>query len=313
MPDKWTLPNYVDWMKCECGMIYGDNMDITQADYDKFYMTRYGFGVVDAEDTKRLVSRAQYIANNFDKRVKVLDFGGGESGLTKIINKFGFDHTYLYSLGDTLPPEVDVVIAEHVLEHIYDVDDAMRKIMKTLKHGGTLIVDVPDAGGMSFELPVEMPILDYHEVHINHFRMLDMLRLMDRYGFELVSTETYHERFGSSRMYVFIKDHDYVARKAHWYVIRNVAEKCNKLREIKQPVIVWGCGDIAMHCLSKVNLDIQYFVDMNPAFRGCFIRDIPVLDSVTSNDPIVVICQTQKQSVLNNIKALRLTNEVIVI
>jgi SAM-dependent methyltransferase len=295
-------------------MIYGDNPTITQKDYDWYYVNKYGYGVADAENKNRLYDRAVYIADRFDDSALVVDFGGGESGLTSILRSMDFFNVVNFGCGDEMPVNVDVIIAEHVLEHIYEMDEAMCKIASALKPHGTLIIDIPDAGMLAVERPVEMPVLDFTQVHINHFRVIDLLRLMDRYGFELEEMREYYERRGGCRMYVFVKDKEIIGRLSENYVNRNIAEKCEKVKQLgDQPVCVWGCGDIAMLVLAKQFPSVQYFVDSDPAYRGEYINGIPVYDVPIDDLPIVVIAQSQKNGILDNIKRLGLTNEVITI
>jgi len=293
-------------------MIYGDNPTITQKDYDWYYINKYGYGVNDGQNYDRLSDRAKYIAGQFDSTAKVVDFGGGESGLIKMLGKYGFYNVTNYGCGDVMPDNVDVVIAEHVLEHIYDMNDAMDKISKALTPRGTLIIDIPDAALMALEKPLEMPILDFTQVHINHFRMIDLLKLAEKWGFELQETKEYHERHGGCRMYVFVKDLTIIGRASQWFVIRNIAERCEKLKQLgDMKVCVWGCGDIALHCLSKQWPNVQYFVDSDPAYRGEVINGLPIYETPIDDLPIVVIAQSQKNGILDNIKRLGLKNRII--
>ena len=314
VPDGWTKPPYLDWCECKCGMLYADNPDVTQADYDKFYLERYGFGVVDGGVKARLYGRAHYIAKNYPAGARVVDFGGGESGLKDILTKtFQFTDVYNYGVGGTMPCDADVIIAEHVMEHIYDMNVAMLRITRALKPGGMLIVDIPDAGQMAFDLPAEMPMLDFSQVHINHFRVVDMLNLMQRWGFELMETSQYWERFIRSRMFIFIKGAN-VGRLSREYVQINISKKLDAMRAIgNREVIVWGCGDIALHCLALQPLNVAYFIDIDPAFRGATIGGVPVYDKPHSDYPIVVNCSTQKTLLLDYIKKHGYTNELIVI
>lgn len=170
VPDGWKRPKYIDWFKCDCGMIYGDNPDVTQADYDWYYINKYGYNVADEECRSRLLNRAGLVVKNAPVNAKILDFGGGDSGLTRFIDNLDYTDSFsLYNVGcgDELPKGMDIIVAEHVLEHIYDLNDAMKKITESLKAGGVLIVDVPDAAGISFELNKFTPILDYTQVHIS--------------------------------------------------------------------------------------------------------------------------------------------------
>lgn len=314
VPDGWTRPEYLDWKHCECGMIYGDNPQASQEDYDTYYLERYGYGVNDYEQGKRMMDRAHYIAEKYkDKNIKIVDFGGGDGGLSSVLERFGFKNAKNVGAGDEMPEGVDVVLAEHVLEHIYDMDDAMRGIQRALNVWGTLIVDVPDAA-MVFDPSPKMPILDFSQVHINHFRTVDMLKMMDRYGFEMVETSAYTERNTLCRMYVFTHNSGIIADKSKSIVTNAIEERVKILKALgDQPVIVWGCGDIALACLAKVDMNIQYFVDNDPAFRDATINNIPVLEAPISGEPIIVLAQSQKGILLDKIRGLGLDNQVIVI
>lgn len=313
VPNGWTRPSYINWKTCECGMIYGDNPQITQADYDTYYKDRYGYGVSDEQSKQRLLSRAAYIRGKFEHGVKIVDFGGGDGGLAGILWSYGFSDAHNYTIGDTMPLNVDVMVCEHVLEHIYDMDTTMSMIVKALNLGGTLIVDVPDAA-MALDPSPKMPILDFSQVHINHFRTVDMLKMMDRYGFELIETSIYHERNTLCRMYIFRHNPDIISEKSMEIVTKAIEDRVKILNSLgDQPVIIWGCGDIALACLAKANVNIQYFVDNDPAFRGATIKGLPVLESPITDDPIIVLAQSQKGLLLQHINKLNLKNQVVVI
>ena len=56
VPTGWTLPevNYVKLCSF-CGFIWYDN-DRTQADYDRYYLERYGYGLDNGDDLARLMN-----------------------------------------------------------------------------------------------------------------------------------------------------------------------------------------------------------------------------------------------------------------
>jgi predicted SAM-dependent methyltransferase len=294
-------------------MLYGDNQEVTQKNYDWYYTEKYGYGVSDDANKVRLCERAVYIANRFENTSKVVDFGGGDSGLCDVLNQYQFYNVSNFGCGDTMPDNVDVIIAEHVLEHIYDMNDAMNKISNALKPEGTLIIDIPDAGMMALERPAEMPILDFTQVHINHFRMIDLLKLMKRWGFELKETSEYHERYGGCRTYVFVKGIS-IAKMSAEFTTKNMDEKELKLRSlIDQPVVVWGFGDICAHVLSRYWPNVQYFVCNDPAYVGETINGLPAYDKKQNDTfPVLVIAQSQKGKLIARIKS-ECDNEIIII
>lgn len=311
-PDGWTLPPYLDWKRCECGMIYGDNPNTTQHDYDVYYDQRYGYGVSAPDTTARLLERANFVADKFpNKKVRIVDFGGGDSGFSDMMNDRGYANVHNYTIGRDMPQHADVILAEHVLEHVYDIDEAMEKITGALKPSGMLIVDIPDAGLISLTRSEKTPILDYHRVHLNHFRLVDILTLCKRYGYELLETRTYPERGLPCRMLVFIKDAEIVASLSKWTVTHHIQDKVAKLRGLSDdPVCVWGFGDIAAMSLEGWLPNVQYFVCNDPAFIGATIQGIPVYDAPIDDIPVIVIAQSQKEKLINHIKEV-CTNRII--
>jgi SAM-dependent methyltransferase len=310
VPDGWPRPKYLDWLRCECGMIYADHPTVTQFDYDRYYQEFYGYGVEDYEQQKRLRDRAHYVAEKFDKSAKVADFGGGYQGLTRILAQYGFNNTSNVEAGDEIPENVDVIIAEMVIEHVYSMNSVMEEITTCLKDGGTLIVDVPDAGAIAMNGSDKMPLLDFQQVHLNHFRVVDMLRLMERWGMELVETCAYVERNLNCRMFVFVKGAD-IGKLSREHVTKNMDDKIKKIEAIgDKPVIVWGLGDIALHLLARHPLNVKYYVCNDPAFKDQTIGRIPVLEAPISDHPIVVMAQAQKDKLIEHIKSV-CDNEII--
>jgi len=192
------------------------------------------------------------------------------------------------------------------------MNQAMRTITGALRNNGLLLVDVPDAGRIAIERNINTPILDFSQVHINHFRLVDMLNLMKRWGFELVETISYHERGSACRQYIFIKA-DMIGSASKWFVTRNIAERILRLRALgNDPVCVWGYGDIAAECLAGWFPNVQYFVVNDPAFFGTTIHGLPVYQAPIDDLPIVVIAQSQKEKLLARIY-VTCSNKVVVI
>src|SRR3972149_3527016 len=92
-PDNWTLPYQIAWFTCaECGMIFGD-CENTQADFDRYYRERYGYGVNNPTNTERLKQDAILLLK-YSPDIRVVDFGGsgddGTSVLTETMKENGF-------------------------------------------------------------------------------------------------------------------------------------------------------------------------------------------------------------------------------
>jgi hypothetical protein len=189
--------------------------------------------------------------------------------------------------------------------------DVMEKITGALSIDGELIIDIPDATGLL--LHWAMPMLDFNTKHINHFRMIDILRLMDNYGFELIDSVRYvdirsNQTAQCLRMY-FKRMNTAEMSKEH--IQENISERVFKLNAINFPVNVWGLGDIAWHLLSQVKLNVIQYIDIDPAMRGATFDGEPIFDTVSNDAPILIVSQGQRSNLLNHIKSLGLTNEVI--
>jgi len=315
VPDNWPLPRSITWYTCnQCGCLYGDGF-FDQELYNDYYRNYYGYGVNSTQVNDRLTRIASDVLAEYGPSVRFVDFGGsGDDGLSvavEYLKAHGCENAHNVNAGEPVP-FCDVLLASHVLEHVYDMNEVMEKISGALSPDGLLIVDGPDATGILLEW--EMPMLDFHTKHINHFRMIDYLRLMDRYGYELVNSTRYVDVRANQRaecVRLFFKRMN-TAQQSRDYVQANIAEKLQKLRAIDYPVNVWGLGDMCWHILAQApDLQVLNYIDNDPAMRGATIGGKPILETPVNDAPIVVISQGQKSRLLDRIKAMGIPNEVI--
>lgn len=319
VPDGWRLPakNLICYCR-SCGMIWHDN-DCTQADYDWYYRTKYGFdGAADPFwHVSRWESDLKIITEFYRKDAHVVDFGGGCGYITKRLRALGYKNVSLVEVGDPLPDNTDLVLAIHVFEHLYDVRGVLDNLISRTARNGSFFVEVPDA--KTYINYSNLPLIDYHQVHINHFAKATLDNLFCLHGYKTAWSEAGQLPGSEASMYRAIyspKDDllDYRRDKKH--VLNAVNERLDKLKQVDSPVILWGCGAYAMHMLARcpeVAARIVYFVDIDPAFRGETILDKPVYGRVQDGDsyPILVIAQQQATGILKNIQDLGLKNEVI--
>jgi hypothetical protein len=318
VPDGWENPTSNTICLCECGMIYYDN-EKTQEDYDKYYKTRYDsdWALLTPESNERLEDISQLICKTeLTKSIKIVDFGGGMGYIERRLKELGYPNVYTVNVGDELPYDIDLLIASHVLEHVYDLRGVMDKLVAHTK--GKILIDLPDSNIMA--TVTSLPILDYHQKHINHFTINTLNSLLKKYSYEPTYINHYitkpHNYPALRVIYdsklAIRRDYDVYYKSKKW-VQDSIDLKVERLKEITYPVIVWGCGDICLHLLSKVPLKVIHYVDLDPAFRGQTIGGVPVLDHVDGDYPIVVIAQMQQSSVLKSIADAGLINRAIVI
>ena len=100
----------------------------------------------------------------------------------------------------------DCVHFSHVLEHLHDPLDSIRKISQTLKSGGVLIVEVPFEFGDLFDRVREVVLRRPRTVnavpssHLYFFTVKSLCRLLTQSGFEVLyaATPRRNQSFGST-------------------------------------------------------------------------------------------------------------------
>lgn len=141
------------------------------------------------------------------KKGKILDIGCGTGDFLKYMASSGWEADGVETdvgakgiaekkLGKKIEGKLDLVDGEnkydvismwHVLEHIYNVEDYLKKVNKLLKKGGVLIVGVPNCASydakkykgnwVAYDLPI----------HLSHFRKNNIREISIKSSFELKS------------------------------------------------------------------------------------------------------------------------------
>ena len=314
MPDNWTIPGSSDVCLClSCGMVWYDSF-ATQADYDEYYKTKYGYGLDIPEHQLRLDGLAKVIFDTFAPDVRVVDFGGGEGYLVKKLLQLGFKDVSGWNVGDTPPQNVDLIVASHVIEHVYDLKTMMQGFVDVLRPTtGFVLVEVPDA--LHYSHLTWPPLLDYQTKHINHFPPFCIDLLFANHGFTCLMRDANHSLPYTNYRAMYQRDrmgnHYFRAKKG---VEKNMVPKIEALRKITEPVIVYGCSDTVWYLLNKVpDLPVAYFVDEDTQAYppGSTIGGISVVDKIDTDHPILVMAANQRKVILDKLVQLGLTNEVI--
>jgi hypothetical protein len=314
VPDGWPLPSYITWYSCNaCRLIYGDG-DFGQGLLDEYYRSYYGYGVDNPQNLLRLREVADDLAAQYLKTARIVDLGGGDGHVINRLREMGFTDAHNLHVGDAIPENVDCLFVSHVLEHIYDLPDAMKRIASSIKDGGELIIDGPDAMGIWQNWP--MPMLDFNTKHVQHFTLYDYLNLARRYGFTLTRSFQYDNVLGSQvnglayRMW-FTKGLS-LADECRSLIAGNIGVKLARLRALGDMAVnVWGLGDVAWHLLSQVDLNVINYVDSDPAYRKATYKGKPVKRLPMNDAPIVIMAQGQRGAITEAIKILGLENEII--
>ncbi len=314
VPDGWTLPSRIDWHTCDrCKMIYADG-DMNQAMFDKYYTERYGYGVSNTDNIDRLRNDAFLISGleGVTSNSRIADFGGaGDNGKSVLVEElqsvWGLFNSVCVTPNDSLPKLCSVIYASHVLEHIYDLPQTMKRLSDALAPDGLLIVDVPDATGLLKRW--KMPILDFNTKHLNHFTLRNLLDLGFHNGFEAVYVKSYELEFAPCYQ-VHFRRLD-VAKESRIHIAKNMKKRIGQLDDITFPVNIWGMSDIVWYLLSQVDVDVLNYIDNDPAYRGQTYNGKSVLERPDNDQPIIILAQGQRKRLIENIRKMNIKNEII--
>lgn len=166
---------------------------------------------------------------------------------------------------DVLPRQraLDLVLACHVLEHLYDPRAALARFHAVLVEGGHLVLEVPCA-----TMPDRLPPGWFTFEHLHYYQPAAMQRLLSDTGFEIVETridsasEHYPvmaiaARKSGQRQMVPAPDASAGLHLAHSYAARDKllwTATALRLACIQEPVFVYGAGIHTAQLLDRTGL-----------------------------------------------------------
>lgn len=160
---------------------------------------------------KNIFTKRFFIASKFKKTPgKVLDIGTSTGTMLDVFKEAGWETwgvepsessvvakekghkiTRGFFEDASLPKNYfDLVIMNHVLEHVKDPVMIMKKIYSLLKKGGLVYIDVPNAGGVSSKVlgdhwPYKLP-----EEHLQQFTRQNLSEVFKKANFEVIHFES---------------------------------------------------------------------------------------------------------------------------
>lgn len=350
MLSSGSLMNGYDVVICQnCGFSFADDLP-DQTAFDVYYreMSKYEhqdrLGQPSEFETRQFPALAQFIQTHIpDLQARILEVGCANGGLLNALKQLGYRNILgidpspvcainaeqLYeiqvltnSLSDInadLGP-FDFIILVAVLEHIKDLDGALKKLYELLLPAGKLYIEVPDATKFIYSL--DAPFQEFSIEHINFFSPLSLANIMGARGFvEVFSSQTSYiqtdTHTGYATRMVFQKsttnhkfqpivDYDTEAGlicyiEASQKVENRIHKLVNKLVDDQHPLIVWGVGTHTQRLLATsrlANANIVAFVDSNPNYQGKLLNNIPIIhpESLSGTSEAILVSSRIFQS-----------------
>jgi SAM-dependent methyltransferase len=351
---------------CEtCGFAFADDLPPQEA-FDAYYrdLSKYEYQHRGGRESDNDESRLRDVANTLaglipNKQTRVLEIGCSTGRLLGLLKEDGYQNVWgldpspgcaraareLYdvtvltqSMSDLAKSseKFDFLILVGVLEHIRDLEGALRTMHQILNPGARIYFDVPDATQFA-DFP-DAPFQQFSTEHINFFSGASLANLMRAHGFEQVFSEkvlrqytdvtvmpSVHAAFEDrgAQLSAPIPDTQSEARLREYIaqsqaVDTRIRQLINRTAGNREPILVWGVGTHTQRLLATGGLDkvnISAFVDSNPKYHGQRLNDIPIVspDSLASRrEPILVCSRVFQKEIEQQIhQQLHLSNEVL--
>ena len=133
-----------------------------------------------------LKNQINFIKKYFHKKQRILEIGSSNNYLVNQLNKKGF-YCKGYDLNNKSMKSVsnfDVLILNHVLEHVSDLNYFMRKLNKDLKMNSKIIVEVPHLNKYSHKYLNALTT-----EHLYHFSKKSLIDLFSKFNLKFLFLE----------------------------------------------------------------------------------------------------------------------------
>lgn len=196
-----------DINKCElCGLgrTVGSKVDYRRYHRDETY-------IQEEEQFKNIFLKRLNFILSYKKGGKVLDIGSSTGLMLTLFRNLGWEvlgiepsknafknalKRGIPTLNSTFPTKslkkdfFDVVIINHVLEHIKNPLEFLSQVDDVLKSNGIILIDVPNFGSLSAKIKSANWEYVLPKEHIWHFTSLSLTNILRKSGFKVICEET---------------------------------------------------------------------------------------------------------------------------
>lgn len=344
------LPDNYDIVICNtCDFVYADT-SATQDDYDKFYKEHNIYeNAASYSDMEKYKKIFDWLNNRWNKDKSILEIGFANGELLKMFKEAGYQQLYgldpskscvdnLSRIGMStfqgsllkhdIKEEFDYIILSHVLEHILDIQSAIKNIRDLLRYDGEIYIEVPDL--KQYKENSVSPFNYFDIEHINHFTTHSLSNLMEFNGLRVASCGTKKWDIGKGMFYpavwVVVSKPSPVTDVGTIAYVKDYISEClerrypeiEELIRTQEEVIVWGTGSLAQRLYTMANLNrcnIKMYVDNNRNKVGTTFggKHIYHPSDIKINSKILILSVYSTDEIINQIRDMGLKNEIIVL
>jgi hypothetical protein len=342
-------------------MVFSDSGNVQQ-NYNDYYSRsqKYNSSKISSEKTESDKERFKLTFNNLlqvlDQSSSICDVGCGGGGMLAYLyergfknltgidsgqlneevinNKYKYIQSTIFNLEKYKLAKFKAIICTGVLEHIYDLKEAIPNIVSLMESDGYFYIEVPDASLYSEN--VVSPFQDFNLEHINHFSQTCLINLMSKYGLELASIRTVYQ--SESNRYempvisaLFIKSQKLLSFKVQFDIAlimsikKYIEESTNLLKKINcyllselngiTSVYIWGAGQLSLKLLNLEifkKVTVLGVIDRNSTIPT--INNVGVmtdLNQIERGVPILIGSILYVDSIKRDIEILKISNPLI--
>ena len=344
------LPNIYDIVLCDnCSLVY-DDFDFSQSGFDNYYNNNSSYSqsyhlYYDDNHNKLYIEVFDFISKYLtDKNTQILEFGCGAGELLKLFynnnykNLFGIDQSNAFNnikntyninfkKGNILSPveeigeNYDLIILNHMFEHVYDLKKPLENIKSLLKENGYLYIEVPDVE--RYKDFYNAPLYHIHYEHIIHFSKESIIKMADIYNFSIVSMEECIREPECPSIRVLLKNNidsknNIIIKSLNEYINRSIYDVDNIIKKLfisQEKVILWGIGSctLDLFSLGLEKLNITDIVDSSTKKQGKILLGHKIISPNDIKDEeatILILPYIYNNSIYNQIKEMGLKNKV---
>jgi SAM-dependent methyltransferase len=331
-----------------CGFVFADNV-ISGLEIDEYYkrLSKYENNNTTKEHNYKIFNFLRFK----NKEADILDIGCATGGLLEIFFTHGYHNVVGSEISEKcceivnkkgiecinsdienlqINKKFDLIILSSVLEHLTDLNKAMKKVKSLLKPRGLLFIEIPMATRFFKSVPV--PYQQFSSEHLNFFSHWSIDNLYSKYNLQkidLLNEMNCINRIKDPCLFLMLINNEFMIKgdqvcetniKLYIENSENKSKQlalnlCNSLIK-EDKVIVWGAGALARYVIENELFDIDkiaYIVDSNENYKGLNIKGkyVKKPKEIDDNYPILILSYGHQFNIEKSIQELGLTNKVI--